>query len=188
MSEENDRLYSDHSYDGIQEYDNPLPFWWLATFFLTIIFGFNYWLYYQFGEVPTQRQSVEAELAQLKKLQPQQNGTRDSEEELAKLASSAGVKAQGKEIFAAKCQACHGPELQGLIGPNLVDDYWIHGKGTLPDIASIIRTGVPDKGMPTWESQLKDDEIRAVAVYVAAQRGTTPPNPKTPQGEKIVRN
>ena len=91
---------------------------------------------------------------------------------------------RGAALF-EKCAACHGPQLQGLIGPNLTDEYWIHGKGTLSDIAGVIRTGAVEKGMPSWDGQLQNEEIRALAVFVASQIGSNPANPKPPQGEKI---
>ena len=92
---------------------------------------------------------------------------------------------EGGKVFATKCAPCHGPQLQGSIGPNLTDDFWIHGKGTAAEIAQIVRQGVPDKGMPAWEALLKPEEIQQVAVYVAAAKGSNPPNPKPPQGNKV---
>ncbi len=109
----------------------------------------------------------------------------NSEEELRKLAGTGEALARGASVFQAKCAVCHGVELQGLIGPNLVDSHWLHGRGTAVDIAKVIRLGVPDKGMPAWDGQLQDLEIRSLAVFIAGKRGSQPPNPKAPQGDKV---
>ncbi len=185
MADHDDKYLMDHHYDGIQEYDNPLPAWWLITFFGTIIFSFLYWIHYEFGGGPTLAQELKSDLAVIQTLNPNA-GNADKEETLAALLSSEDAKAKGKEVYAAKCAVCHGPEQQGLIGPNLVDEYWIHGKGKLADIAGVVRKGVLDKGMPNWDNQLKDDEIQSVTVFIYAGRGSKPANPKAPQGEKVV--
>lgn len=184
MSEE----LKDHEYDGIQEYDNPLPAWWLWTFLATIIFGFLYWIHYTTGAGLTQNQELKVDLAALAAAHPARPAQGYDDGELTQLMANAAVLGRGGEAFAAKCAACHGPDLQGLIGPNLVDDYWLHGQGRAADIALIIRQGVPEKGMPTWDGQLKDDEIKALAAFIKSRQGTHPANPKPPQGDKVVRN
>ena len=88
----------------------------------------------------------------------------------------------GKEIYRKNCVACHGANGEGGIGPNVTDDYWIHG-GSLADILKIISLGVPAKGMIPWRSTLKTDQIHQVASYMTSLVGTDPPNPKAPQGE-----
>ena len=186
MSEDKEPPVTDHDYDGIKEYDNPLPTWWLVTFFATIIFAFHYWIHYEFGGAMDQKAELKQDMAQVQQLQQKHPPSVDKEDELQKLAGSTEVIKKGSEVFAAKCAVCHGPELQGVIGPNLTDEYWIHGRGTLVDIAQVIRSGVLDKGMPNWESQLQNDEIRALTVFVASRKGSHPANPKAPQGEKIA--
>lgn len=185
MSDEKDVPILEHSHDGIQEYDNPLPTWWLWTFLLTIIFGFHYWIHYEFGGGMTQDQELARDLAQLQSHQRNAPAPSDSEEDLQKLAGSGSALSEGKSVFDGKCAACHGAELQGGIGPNLTDEYWIHGKGNLLEIASLVRSGVLDKGMPGWDSQLKPEEIRSVVVFIASRKGSQPANPKDPQGEKV---
>ncbi|NJL24058.1 MAG: c-type cytochrome [Calothrix sp. SM1_5_4] len=188
MSNENDILIENHEYDGIQEYDNPLPNWWMMTFLGAIIFGFIYWVHYEFGGGATLRQELQSDMAQVESLKKNAPQPVETEEELQKLLASAPVLEEGKQLYNAKCAACHGAQLQGLIGPNLTDEYWLHGEGTLLGIAQVIRKGVLDKGMPNWDTQLKSTEIKAVTAYVASAKGTNPPNPKAPQGEKFVRN
>jgi mono/diheme cytochrome c family protein len=94
--------------------------------------------------------------------------------------------AAGKQIFETQCFTCHGKLGEGLIGPNMCDEYWIHG-GTLPDVIRTIRKGVPEKGMITWERTLNPDQINQVASFIMLKlQGTTPPNAKAPQGDKAV--
>ncbi|MBX3022491.1 MAG: c-type cytochrome [Bdellovibrionales bacterium] len=178
----------DHEYDGIQELDNPLPNWWLLTFLGTIIFAYLYYLHYESGSGPTINQELKADLAVIEAAKAKRGTKSDSEEELQKLLASAAVLNEGKAVFQGKCAACHGADLQGVIGPDLTDDYWLHGQGKLADIATIVRKGVVEKGMPPWDGQLKDAEVSAVTVYIVSKRGSHPANSKGPQGEKIVSN
>jgi len=81
------------------------------------------------------------------------------------------------------CAPCHRPDAGGLVGPNLCDDYWIHGSNFLDNLKVIIN-GVPEKGMLTWKGVLKPTEIHAVASYIYTLRGTKPPNPKPPENQQ----
>ena len=176
-----DRLL-EHDYDGIKEYDNPLPGWWSWIFVVTIVFSLGYWGYYQIGPGPSliaeYEQEMQEQVARQAKLAP---AAGPSEESLRALTNNAKAMASAKEIFATRCMPCHGPQGQGIVGPNLTDDYWIHGS-TLVAIRKTISEGVIDKGMIPWKDQLKSDEIDAMAAYVATLHGTNPPNPKPPQG------
>ncbi|MDP4173134.1 MAG: c-type cytochrome, partial [Bacteroidota bacterium] len=80
---------------------------------------------------------------------------------------------------------CHGRQAEGLVGPNLTDDYWIHG-GSIKDIFKVVKYGVPSKGMITWQNQLSPLQIQKVSSYVLSLHGTNPPNAKAPQGEKFI--
>ncbi len=93
--------------------------------------------------------------------------------------------AKGKEIFAGRCVPCHGDRGQGIVGPNLTDDFWLHG-GRPSEIYHTITEGVPEKGMVPWKTQLSPEEIAAVTAYVGTLRGTNPPNPKPPEGQKVA--
>lgn len=94
--------------------------------------------------------------------------------------------ADGKAVYEKNCVQCHGKGGEGIIGPNLTDDYWIHG-GTISDVVKTIRAGVPDKGMITWKGLLTNDQIDHVGSFIMVKlQGTHPPNPKGPQGEKVV--
>ena len=182
MSNEKDEL-TGHSYDGIEEYDNPLPLWWVVIFIGTVIFSFHYWLHYEIGGGPTLNDELKIEMAKIEKLSGGVNSPTESEDELVRLLTSNQALAQGKAVYESKCAACHGGELQGLIGPNLVDEYWLHGMGKLTEISQVVKKGVLDKGMPGWESMMKPTEISSVVAFIAKNRGSNPQNPKAPQGK-----
>ena len=180
-----DRLL-EHSYDGIQEYDNPLPRWWVMLFWVTIVFTPIYVVYYHFGpgRLPDQRYEVAMEeYADLLAERAAAMGEVD-EETLLRFVDTASMVTTGQELFVTNCSQCHGPEGGGLIGPNLTDDAWIHG-GMLTDVYRTIREGVPDKGMLAWEGQMRPDELLAVTAYVGSIRDTDVPGGKPAEGVEV---
>ncbi|MGK5082487.1 c-type cytochrome [Bdellovibrionota bacterium FG-1] len=174
-------------YDGIEEHDNFLPRWWLGILYGSIIFAAGYFAYYSLGTGPSLVQEYAADMRSIeqKKAAVGSSAKAMTEDELKTYIKQPEHRALGQQIFQGKCLPCHGPQGQGNIGPNLTDDYWIHG-GQLTDIVKTITTGVADKGMPPWGPLLKPDEIYSVAGYIRSLRGTNPPNPKAPQGEKVI--
>lgn len=180
MSDRDENLL-DHDYDGIRELDNRLPEWWLFLFFATIIFSFVYYLHYEVAGGPDSDQELATSMARIQSLK--KAGPSFTEEKLAALFTDEGVK-QGHEVFAAKCAMCHGPDGGGLIGPNLTDNHWLHGKGTRLDVAKVIGEGVVSKGMPAWAEQISEGELVAVAAYVYSLKGRNVPGGKPPQGEE----
>ena len=184
-----EKLMEDHEYDGIKELNNPLPGWWLMTFYITVIFAVIYFAYYQLFGGPTLDQELKTQMSSIKAVQEK---TEEAEEvktqaDYLALVSSPEAIAKGKAEFLAKCMPCHGDKGQGIIGPNLTDDYWIHGDGTIPAILTVMNTGVPEKGMPPWKGVIPPDLQEDVAAYVYSIHGTNPPGAKAPQGEKIER-
>jgi cytochrome c oxidase cbb3-type subunit 3 len=178
----------DHSYDGIQEYDNPLPRWWLTLFWLTIIFTPLYILYFHFGGgmLATERYD-EAMIAFYDKQAEELLALGEiGETTLVDLMADPSMMNGGKKIYQAKCATCHGVFGEGGIGPNLTDEYWIHG-GQLMDVYRTVREGVPAKGMLAWERQLRPAELLAVSSYVGTMLGSDPPNAKAAQGDRHVR-
>lgn len=174
----------DHNYDGIQEYDNPMPRWWVWIFWATIAFAVLY--YFDFtGRIrgPGNVREYEAQLSDAARRWPTPAETVDPSA-LAVLARQPQALADGQAVFASTCAVCHRPDGGGLIGPNLTDEYWIHG-ATLLDIRRTVADGVLDKGMPGWSKTLKPDQVNAVAVYVASLGDTHPKDPKPPQGVKV---
>ncbi len=148
--------------DGIEEYDNPLPDWWLGLFWFTIIFAFGYTLHYHVIAHRSPAKALAAEMAAAQARWPQAGG--------AAFVPTPELAAKGKEIFQTNCVACHGADLHGKIGPNLTDDVWIHG-GRPQDIVHTITNGVSAKGMPTWGPILGPEKIREVASYVISMHG-----------------
>ena len=178
----------DHAYDGIQEYDNPLPRWWLTIFWLTIVFTPLYILYFHFGGgmLATERYD-QAMIAFYDKQAEQLLALGEiTENTLVDLMADPSMMNGGKKIFQAKCATCHGMFGEGGIGPNLTDEYWLHGTQLL-DIYATVRDGVPAKGMLAWERQLRPAELMAVRSYVGALLGSEPPNGKEAQGDRSVR-
>ena len=175
----------EHSYDGIQEYDNPMPRWWVITFWATIIFAVAYALNIGGIGVGAGRiAAYEQEMSEFKAAHPDAKAP-DPAALLAAVANADEVK-EGKAIFTKNCIACHGPDGGGVIGPNLTDDYWIHG-GKIEEIGATVTTGVPAKGMPTWGKILKPKEVEEVVAYVWTLHGTTPAKPKAPEGLLVPR-
>jgi cytochrome c oxidase cbb3-type subunit III len=179
----NDRLL-EHEYDGIREYDNPMPRWWLLTFAGTIIFSVIY--YFNVGPVGNGNGRIadyEADMKAFAAAHPAPTADASPEKLLALVSDKAAVE-QGKAVFTKNCVACHGPDGGGIIGPNLADNYWIHG-GTIGEVYKTVTTGVLEKGMPPWGKVLKPDELERVVAYVTTLHGTTPANPKAPQGTLV---
>lgn len=182
MSSDNnsDNAPKHHVYDDIVEHDNPLPNWWLTTFFGTIIFAFIYYVHYTFGGGPT----LQEELVEKMKSLPQQVASNYDESDLEKKFAAFAGGTEGAQIYTAKCAACHGQKAEGLIGPNLTDKFWIHGKGGRADIMRVVAEGVLDKGMPSWSASLKEEEILKVASFVYDLKNN-PVKGKEPQGTEV---
>jgi cytochrome c oxidase cbb3-type subunit 3 len=176
----------DHTYDGIQEYDNPMPRWWLLTFAGTIIFSVIYVM--NIGPVGNGKGRIadyEASMAAYAKAHPAPTGGDMNADQLLALAKDHEQLEEGKEAYTAYCASCHAPDGGGLIGPNLADAYWLHG-GAITDIYNTVTNGVLEKGMPPWGKTLKPAQLAAVVAYVSTLQGTTPANPKAPQGNPVT--
>jgi cytochrome c oxidase cbb3-type subunit III len=183
MSENNpnEPKLTGHLYDGIQEYDNPLPNWWMVTFIGTMIFSFIYYIHYTFGGGPTLAEELVVEMKALPQVATSTFNNSELEQKMAALGGADG----GRQVYSSKCASCHGPDGQGLIGPNLADRFWIHGQGTRADLMRVISDGVLDKGMPAWGTMISESDILSVAAYVYSIRGSQPANPKPPQGREV---
>lgn len=145
--------------DGIEEYDNPMPAWWLGIFYVTVIFGIIYATHYHFMGGRSQVGDYEAELAAAAEMWPAPDAGALATADPAKLAAA------GAAVYQANCIACHGANLEGGIGANLMDAEWIHG-GTFEDIQNTVNNGVLEKGMPAWGSILGPQKVAEVSAYV----------------------
>ncbi len=176
-----DPLLLDHDYDGIQELDNKLPRWWVWLFNLCIVFAVIYFTYYHVlgrGELMAAQYHAEMKIGDLIKTQ----AVAEFESKMASLTPSKDpvVLAEGKQTFTILCAPCHRPDGGGLVGPNLCDDYWIHGSNFVDNLTTIWN-GVPSKGMVTWRGVLKPATVHAVGSYIYTLRGSNPKNPKPPE-------
>ena len=180
----------DHNYDGIQEFDNPMPRWWVYIFWATIVFSVLYWLNVPgIGSGRGRVANYEREMANAAAVSARRNATQPagaSAAQLAALTRDNGALALGKETFSKNCAACHRVDGGGQIGPNLTDDAWLHG-AAIDQIQKVVRDGVLEKGMPPWGKVLKPEQLDAVVAYVFTLHGTNPANPKPPQGEIVAR-
>lgn len=183
--EKEGEIILDHNYDGIRELDNSLPPWWLYSFYATIIFGAIYLLKYHVFDGDTQFDELDQEYAEAKiALEEYKKTAKDLVDfETVELLTDAGDLSAGKTIFETNCVACHKSDGGGGIGPNLTDENWILGGGIKNVFHTISEGGRSGKGMVAWKSMLKPAEIAQVASYVLTFQGTTPAEPKAPEGD-----
>ncbi len=178
-------IMMDHDYDGIKELDNLLPPWWTAGFIITILVMIFYYSqvffnpenYLQENEYNNEVAQAKAEIEAYKKEHPELFKTD------VKLLTDAASLEAGKKTFTTICAACHMADGGGGIGPNLTDDKWILGGGIEKIYHTISEGGRPGKGMVAWKSSLSPEQRQQVASYVISLQGTTPANPKAPQGD-----
>lgn len=188
--EEEEKVATDHNYDGIRELDNNLPPWWLAGFYISIIFAVVYLLrYHVFQSAPLQLEEYKMEMAQAKeeKEEYQKTAANLVDESNVTMVEEESRLQKGKQIFLDKCAVCHQKDGGGQVGPNLTDDYWIHGS-KISDVFETVKYGVPEKGMVPWEDKLSPADMQNVASYVLTLWGTEPSDPKEPQGELVERD
>lgn len=173
----------DHDYDGIKELDNKLPPWWVWGFYFTIAWGIGYLGYYHVMSGPRQMDEFKSDLAEkaaIKETFLAANAMTVDENSVTLLTDEAALGA-GKKIFTDHCASCHAADGGGLVGPNFTDEYWIHGGG-ISDVFTVIKYGVLEKGMISWQETLNPLQMQQVASYVLSLKGTTPAAPKEPQG------
>lgn len=190
MSEDKTRLNDDnmiegYEYDGITELDNPCPDWLMYIFYFTAFLAV-FFLGYYFGS-NSKNEILESYMKKLQNAQPTtvEQVPEVGESELVALLQEPDQLTSGEEIFVDKCALCHGEFGEGLIGPNLIDNYWLHGKGKISDIATTIRSGIPDKGMAAWKDRIPEEDILRIAAYIKSLKGIQVENAREPQGKLI---
>ncbi|WP_404309265.1 cbb3-type cytochrome c oxidase N-terminal domain-containing protein [Neorhodopirellula lusitana] len=182
----NDSVLTEHAYDGIEEFDNPLPGWWKWLFIACIAFCPPYFLYYH-GGTPgrsieeTYSQALAAntrlQFAEIGELQP-------DEATLVSFMEKDNWLRVGKIVFQTHCVSCHGREGEGKVGPNLTDESYKNVK-KIEDIASVINNGAAAGAMPQWSNRLHPNEVVLVAAYVASMRGEMLEGPRGAEGKEI---
>ena len=181
-------LLLDHDYDGIKELDNHMPVWWLWLFYFTIAWGIGYLAYYYMLGGPDQHELYEQEMAAAAEqygLEPdggEGGEAQESDFTWAFLEDEARIE-EGRELYMGNnlCYTCHGNNGEGLVGPNLADELWIHGCSP-EDVARSITEGYPDRGMIAYGNgaRLQDEQVQSLISYIASIQGTDPANPKAP--------
>jgi cytochrome c oxidase cbb3-type subunit 3 len=171
-----------HEYDGIRELNNRLPPWWLYGFYLTIVFaGIYLWRYHVSHTAPLSKEEYEIAVQRADekvKNYLKQKGDAIDENTVTRLGET--DVAEGKRMFQTSCISCHNEGGAGNVGPNLTDDYWLHG-GDIKSVFKTIKYGI--NAMPTWQNSYSNKQIAQLASYVKSLHGTNPPNAKAPQGE-----
>jgi len=180
----NDRLIKDHEYDGIKELDNELPPWWKWLFILAIVFAAVYlvrlWVFR--ADDLMQAKEFQNEMATAGALAAERNAGAAPFELV--LLEDVGSLANGKETWGKICAVCHLADGGGLVGPNMTDNYWIHGN-KLEDLWAVVENGVREKGMISYKDQLSETQRLEVLSFILVElQGTTPATPKEPQGER----
>lgn len=183
---EKELVIEGHEIDGIEELDNTMPPWLKWLFYGTIVIGFIYIMYYiVLGIGDNQYQEYDKEMAaaeQLKNERLKNQSNQIDENSVIFLTADADLS-EGKQIFMDNCATCHGQQAGGGAGPNLTDEYWIHGGG-INNVYSTIKYGVIEKGMISWQTKLTPVQIQKVASYVLSLKGSNPPGGLPPAGEK----
>ncbi|HPN20015.1 MAG TPA: cbb3-type cytochrome c oxidase N-terminal domain-containing protein, partial [Chitinophagales bacterium] len=185
--EEEDNMDTGHNYDGIRELDNITPPWFIAGFAATILFAAVYLYRFHIAESAlTQEQELAIEMKDAQILQDsllKLEGNKVDENSVAML-DATGIAA-GKKLYDMNCVACHGDKGQGGVGPNMTDEYWIHG-GSIKDVFKSIKYGWVEKGMKSWKDDFSPTQIAQLSSYVESLKGTNPPGAKEKQGELYV--
>jgi len=175
-----------HSYDGIQEFDNPLPGWWKWLFVATIAFAPPYLLYYHSGaEGRAIADRYDDELAENLRLQFAEIGElKPNRETLVEFLYKPNWLQVGKTVFQANCTQCHGNNGEGKVGPNLTDDHYKNIR-EIGDFITILQKGANAGAMPAWQNRMTDNELLLTAAYAASLRWTEVENGKPPEGREI---
>lgn len=178
----NDRLIKDHDYDGIKELDNDLPPWWKWLFYITIIFSIVYLVRLFVFEADDLIQQREYEMSMKDAREKAPEKAKEAAAFKLELLTDQADIAAGKETWTKICAACHLVDGGGLVGPNMTDNFWIHGN-QVADLYKIVTNGVIEKGMIPYKDQLSEKARLQVISYILTDLvGSTPATPKAPEG------
>jgi cytochrome c oxidase cbb3-type subunit III len=174
-----------HDYDGIRELDNRLPPWWLYGFYICVIFaGIYLYRFHVSHSAPSTQEEYQIAMAQAdaEKEEYLKSAANKVDENSVALITDAAALAEGKKLFATNCSPCHGANAQGVVGPNLTDDYWLHGGG-IKSVFKTIKYGVQEKGMKSWKDDFSPVQIAELASFIKSLHGSKPAGAKEPQGD-----
>ena len=179
-------LEMEHKYDDIAELDNPTPPWFMYLFYATIVFAVIYLVGFHIignGKIMVTEYTEEVTIAEKAREEYMKKFANAVNEHNVKVLGDPKSLESGAKIYTQNCVACHGEKAEGKVGPNLTDEFWLHG-GSAKNIFHTITEGVPEKGMISWKKSLNPIQVQEVLSYIVSLKGTNPPNPKEPQGEK----
>ena len=157
----------EHEFDGIQEFDNRLPNWWMWIMWGSMVFALFYWIFFHtlgVGELPRERFARDMQVAQEAQLERALAAGIDNEFFVMMSQTESNVAA-GREIFVKHCVQCHLDDGRGSVGPNLTDSYWVHGCEPM-QMLKTLNEGVAAKGMPAWQNQLGPTRVHNVLAYI----------------------
>ncbi len=176
----------DHEYDGIREYDNPVPAWMHWIFWLTVVFSIVYFAFFQFSPISwtVQDRWAGAQANHFRLLFGEFGELDPDEATILSLMDNSQLMAVGAGMFVTNCAQCHARDGGGINGPNLTDDRWITVRN-LEGIVNVIANGAGNGAMPPWSNRLSQNEQILLAAYVATLRGTSPARPIPPEGDPI---
>lgn len=189
-----DELMQGHSYDGIQEYDNPMPGWWVWLLWASVAFAILYFVgITYFDWINTYEDDLAESLEELEMIRQAHAETEGEGFEVTEVnieENYVGFEehiASGRETYQRFCASCHGDQGEGLIGPNLTDQHFMHG-GSNVDIFQVLTDGVAGQGMPGWENSTTPEERAQLVAFIRSIEGTDPPDAKEPEGEFVERS
>ncbi len=184
-SNEPQETQGSHEYDGIEELNNPAPYWIMAVFFVTIGFSMLYAIH-NFGYPGNKKDQDSIYEKSMADYDEKQRIKKSQESGEPIQMSQEQILAAGNTLYSEKgCAACHGAAGEGnAIGPNLTDNYWINGCSE-EEIESVIHDGRAAKGMTPYKNIMTAEQIKHLSAYIKlAMVGSEPLNPKDPQGEE----
>lgn len=170
-----------HTYDGIQEFDQRLPNWWLYTLYGTIVFSIAFWFFHvTYGTPKPDQAEVDAEMTRVSAIKMAASIDVTNDTTFWEMSRNPVVIQSGKQTFESLCAACHLPSLRGksenpaAVGPDLTDPRWLHG-GTPKEVYATASHGVLAKGMPAWEAVLGQKKTAEVVAYVLSKHEPNEP-------------
>lgn len=176
----------DHEYDGIAEYDNPIPGWWNWLFAASVCFAVLYFMYFHIGTISStiEEDWQQAQLAEFKRVFGKLGELKPDRDTILRMKDDRQMMAIARGIFIGNCAACHAKDGGGINGVNLTDDSYknIHD---VEDFFQVISKGANNGAMPAWENRLPSNERIIMAAYAMSLRGTTPATAKPPEGSAI---